>query len=364
MLKVPLAKPKPDIERFLRVIRGEEIPERPPLAELFLDHEIVREISRAHLGRNWVEPSADRESQAAYLKNWIEVYYRMGYDYVRMGGGLAFPGLTRAGEDTAALSKKTRNWAEEGKGQISSWQNFENYPWPDPEKTDLRDYEFVANNLPEGMGFFACPTSGFLEIPLDTLIGYQNLCYLIYDNPELLAAVFEKVGKIIYGLYERLLGLPNLRGFFQGDDMGYKTGTLIAPNEIRKYALPWHKKLSGLAHRQKLVYLLHSCGNLEQIIGDLIDDVKIDGRHSFEDEGNPVVDFKRKYGNRTAVIGGIDVDKLCRLPEDDLRIHVRQIIKTCLPGGRFALGSGNTVANYVPVSNYFAMVEEGLNFRG
>ena len=199
---------------------------------------------------------------------------------------------------------------------------------------------------------------------LDTLFGYQNFCYLIYDNPELVAAVFDKVGKIIYGLYERLLGLPNICGFFQGDDMGYKTGTLIAPNEIRKYVLPWHKKLAGLAHQRKLVYLLHTCGNLEQIIGELIDDVQIDGRHSFEDEGNPVVDFKRKYGNRTAVLGGIDVDKLCRLPEDALRTHVRQIINACLPGGHFALGSGNTVANYVSIPNYFAMVEEGLNFSG
>ncbi|MDO9574868.1 MAG: hypothetical protein Q7I94_07740 [Candidatus Contubernalis sp.] len=165
MLKVPLAKPKPNIEKFLRVIRGEEVPERPPLVELFLDYEIVREIFRTHLGRNWVEPAADWESQAAYLKNWIEVYYRMGYDYVRMSGGLDFPGRSRLSEDTAVLSKKTRDWAEEGKGLISTWQDFEQYPWPDPEKADLREYEFVANNLPEDMGLFVCPASGFLEIP-------------------------------------------------------------------------------------------------------------------------------------------------------------------------------------------------------
>lgn len=364
MLKVPLAKPRPDIKKFVRVIRGEEVPERPPLAELFLDEEIVREISRVYLGRNWVEPTDDREVRSAYFKNRIEVYYRMGYDYVRVTGGISFSGKNRLVEDTAFLSRKTRNWAEEDSGPITSWQDFEDYPWPDPAKADLRDYEFVANNLPEGMGLFVCPESGFLETPLGTLFGYQNFCYLTYDNPELVAAVFDKVGEITYRLYERLLGLPNLCGFFQGDDMGYKTGTLIAPKEIRKHALPWHKKLAGLAHQQKLVYLLHSCGKLDQIIEDLIEDVKIDGRHSFEDESNPVVDFKQKYGHRTAVLGGIDVDKLCRLPEDDLRIHVRQIIKACMPGGRFALGSGNTVANYVPISNYFAMVEEGLNFRG
>ncbi len=363
MLKVPLLKPKPDIEKFIRVIRGEEIPGRPPLAELFLDHEIVREISRTYLGRNWVEPVEDWEPRSIYFKNWIEVYWRMGYDYVRISGGLDFPTKSRLSKNTAVLATGDRNWAEEGTGPISTWQDFETYPWPDPLKSDLREYEFVANNLPEGMGLFVCPACGFLEIVMDTLLGYQNLCYLLYDNPELVAAVFDRAGKIIYGLYERLLGLPNLCGFFQGDDMGYKTGTLIAPEELRKHALPWHKKLAALAHQNKLVYLLHSCGNLEQITEDLIDDVKIDARHSFEDEGNPVSEFKQKYGKRVTVLGGVDMDKLCRLPEDDLRIYVRQVIKTCLPGGRYCLGSGNTVANYVPIPNYFAMVEEGLNFR-
>ena len=152
MLKVPLVKPKPDIEKFLRVIRGEVMPERPPLVELFLNHEIVREISRTYLGRNWVEPAADWESQSVYLKNWTEVYYRMGYDYVRLSGGLNFPGRSRISHDNAALSDGTRSWAEEGKGPISTWQEFENYPWPDPGQADLREYEFAANNLPEGMG--------------------------------------------------------------------------------------------------------------------------------------------------------------------------------------------------------------------
>lgn len=30
--------------------------------------------------------------------------------------------------------------------------------------------------------------------------------------------------------------------------------------------------------------------------------------------------------------------------------------------GRYCLGSGNSTANYIPLKNYFAMVEEGLNY--
>ena len=33
-----------------------------------------------------------------------------------------------------------------------------------------------------------------------------------------------------------------------------------------------------------------------------------------------------------------------------------------MKGGGYALGSGNSIANYVPVENYLAMLDEGLNY--
>jgi uroporphyrinogen decarboxylase len=345
------------------IVRGKTIPNRPPLAELFLDIEIVRAIAEQHLGLRWVaHQPGNRESGQAFYRNWIEVYYRMGYDFVRVGGGLAFTGKSVAIEDTAALSRGKRHWAEQGTGPIASWADFEKYPWPKLESIDLSMVEFVARNLPEGMGLFLCPSSGFLEIPLDTLLGYENLCFLLADQPDLVKAVVDRVGELILGYNRRLLGLPRVCGFFQGDDMGFKTGTLIGPADLRQYILPWHKKLAALAHEQGWLYLLHSCGKLDDIMEDLIDDVGIDARHSFEDEGNSVFEFKKKYGKRVTILGGVDVDKLCRLPEPELRRHVRKVLDACMPGGRFCLGSGNSVANYVPMANYLAMVEEGFRY--
>ena len=51
------------------------------------------------------------------------------------------------------------------------------------------------------------------------------------------------------------------------------------------------------------------------------------------------------------------------LGEDDLRTYVRGILDQCMPGGRFALGAGNTVANYVPLQNYFVMLDEARKWR-
>ena len=93
---------------------------------------------------------------------------------------------------------------------------------------------------------------------------------------------------------------------------------------------------------------------------DLISDVKIDARHSFEDAIMPVTEVKKRYGDRIAILGGVDVDKLCRFEEKELRSYVRGILEKCMPGGGYALGTGNSVANYIPVKNYLIMLDEGL----
>jgi uroporphyrinogen decarboxylase len=363
-MKIPLKNPQPNVDWFIQVIKGELTPRRPPLIELFLDEEIVAEIAKDLMGLDWSPRGEDRESRSVYWDRYIEVHYRLGYDTLRASGDYVFEFAYETAGDTADLNRGDRQWYGASAALITDWESFEKYPWPDPGAIDLWDYEYLANHVPEGMGLLANPTSGFLEVPMDGIIGYENLAYMIYDNPELVEAVFTRTAEVIQGLYQRLVGLPNLVGFFQGDDMGFKTSTLVSPAFLREHVLPEHRKLAELAHENGLLYFLHSCGNLEKIYEDLISDVGIDGKHSFEDVILPISEFKHRYGDRVAALGGVDVDKLSRLPESELREYVRGIIEKCLPGGRFALGSGNTVANYVPVRNYIAMVEEGLNWNG
>ena len=69
------------------------------------------------------------------------------------------------------------------------------------------------------------------------------------------------------------------------------------------------------------------------------------------------------HGKRIALLGGADVDILCRLTEDDLRAHVREILCACMPGDGYTLGTWNSVANYVPIRNYLAVLDEGAGTR-
>ena len=108
--------------------------------------------------------------------------------------------------------------------------------------------------------------------------------------------------------------------------------------------------------------MLHSCGNLSAIMEDLIVGVGIDAKHSFEDVIESVVEDKALYGDRIALMGGIDVDFLCRADEGAVRARVRKTLDACMPGGGYCLGTGNSVANYIPLGNYLAMLDEGRRF--
>ena len=372
--KVPLKNPKPDFEEFEKVIKGEKEAEKVHFVELFADPEIMTSIIENFWGEKAVSfsnlaeeaKSWSPEIKKDFLRQTINWWHRMGYDYVALGGpvvsGLYFPSTFRQGKDTASLSRGERTWVEEGKGVITSWQDFQEYPWPNLDKIDYSSYEFAAKNLPEGMKIMTCPHMGVLEICSEVLLGFEGMSYLLYDEPDLVEAVFNKVGGIIYDFYKNVAEIDGVGGFFQGDDMGFTTSTTFSPQILRKLVLPWHKKIAALAHQYGKMYWLHCCGNVLALMEDFIEDVKIDAFHSFQDAIIPVGEFKKRYGDRIATFGGVDMDKLCRLDERSLREYVRNILDECMPD-RYALGSGNSVANYVPVKNYLIMLDEGLKWK-
>lgn len=351
-LKVPLAKPEPDCGAFLDAVLTDREQDRPRLVEYLVNVPVLRPIVES-LGREWADPGPDRASREAYWDNFIAFWLHMGYDFVRLELALPFPRGHRT-SDTA-----DRAYNETAAGPIGSRADFEAYPWPEVRDEHFAAYEYVAAHLPDGMGLISCHAGGIYE-HLAALMGYETLCIALYEQPALVAAVADRIGELMEQYYQRLLQVDRLIAVFPGDDMGFRTATLISPDHLRRYTLPWHKRFAAMAHEAELPYFLHSCGNVEAIVPDLIDGVGIEAKHSFEDAICPIAEFQRRWGDRIGVMGGVDVDKLARLEPDALRRYVRGIIDACAPGGRFVIGSGNSVPDYVPVESYLTMVDEAL----
>ncbi|MBW2179314.1 MAG: uroporphyrinogen-III decarboxylase-like protein, partial [Deltaproteobacteria bacterium] len=119
------------------------------------------------------------------------------------------------------------------------------------------------------------------------------------------------------------------------------------------------KRCAQAWHKYGKPFILHSCGQIDALMEDLIKEVGIDGRHSFEDVIESVESIYERYGDRIAILGGVvDVGLLSMGSTDQVRARVRKILDTCGKNGGFAIGFGNLVTNYAKIENYYAMIDE------
>ena len=352
---MPTIQPNPDFSRLLSVFRRDRLPDRLPFYEYFHDKEVVGAIIGEQVpGYTLKSP---RDMIERYFRQQVTFMHRMGYDYVQctVGAGLNFERLK--GDDSALLARSQREWVDSTNGVIETWADFEAYPWPDPANIAVTSLEICASQLVDGMKIVGNPPGGVLENVM-WLMGYMPMSYALVDYPGLVETMFERCGELIFKAVEILAQADSVGAVMLADDLGFRTSTLVKPDLLRKHCFPWYHKMAEVVHAHGKPFGLHACGNISQVVEDLIQ-VPFDAKHSYEDAIMPVPEFKRLYGSRIGVLGGVDVHLLASGSEDEVRAYTRRTIEACMPGGGWALGSGNSIANYIPVRNFMAMLDEG-----
>lgn len=348
-------KPSPDYRRIDAVLKRTGIPDRVPLFEIYSN--IQEEIlSIVYEPNNEIEKLFKQmKPQDEIYKNHIRYMYTLGYDYINIvPDNFLFPLKKR---QSTMTNEGERAYVNSESTTITSWKDFESYKWPDMSKVDYSRFDRSIKFIPEGMQVIAW-NSGILEIVM-WLLGYEGISYLLYDNEPLVAATFEAVGQRMVEYYTNLASFDCVGAIAMGEDMGFNTALMLSPEIYRKYLFPYHIKLVDNVHKYRKPAILHACGNLAEIMEDIIK-CGWDAKHSFEDSIEPVWETKKKYGDRLALLGGFDMHKLATMSEEEVKIHTRFMINTCAAEGGWAMGTGNSVPKYIPTRNFLAMVEETL----
>ncbi len=351
---------QPDYQGLIDCILRKGTPKRVFAIELFLDKEVQEAIASEFQLLDGLSPDDPYFQE----KKQIRIQGFLGYDTVRQGlEGLEMPLHRVSAEDTASLARGGgRSFVASTRGPITNWEEFETYPWPDVSQAQARALEWYERNLPEDMCVVGSGGFAHFAEHLTWLMGYETLCYALHENRELVQAIAQKIMDINVEMLGRMLEFERVKIVWGSDDMGFRSGTLISPRDLREFVLPGHQKMAEMSHAAGRPYLLHSCGKLSAIMPDLIEDVQIDAKHSFEDTIETVQQAKERFGKRIGILGGIDVDFLCRATTEEVRARTRQTLQDCFAGGGYCLGTGNSVANYIPLENYLAMLDEGHKF--
>jgi uroporphyrinogen decarboxylase len=339
---------KPDFNNLLSVLKR-QVPARPTLFEFFMNGNLYENLTyKIEYDDNDVNNENDEDNNQ-FNKLVVDAFRIAGYDYATMHGS-----------DFRFITNRHK---EEGKSSISlnegcvisDRESFEKYDWPDPDKHDYSLLEKMGDYLPDGMKIIVYGPNGVLETVFD-LVGYENLCYMIVDEPGLVQDIFDAVGSRFVRYYELCAQYDTVGALISNDDWGFNTQPFLSVEDMRKYVIPWHRKIVETIHAAGKPAIMHSCGMLDLVMDDIIDDIKYDGKHSYEDNIRPVEEAYKKFGDRIAILGGIDVDFICRsTPEEVYNRAVAMLEQTRTSGG-YALGSGNSIPGYVPQQNYLAMI--------
>ena len=326
---------------------------RFPLYEHIINPSLAEKILGREFGWMLHGSYADKKE---YFRTFCGFFRQMGYDTISfemcIGGALI---------DGGALGGHK-------KGVIQTRADFEKYPFDEIPRIYRENFDqaFLALEevLPPGMKAVGGVGNGVFEL-VQELVGYMDLCYMSEDDPELYADLFDRVGRMSLTIWEDFMKKHSdafcvLRF---GDDLGFKSNTLISAEDIRTLVIPQYKPIIDLVHRYRKPFLLHSCGNIFSVMEDLIG-AGINAKHSNEDQIAPFPVWVERYGDRIGNFGGIDTDAVCRLSRPEMKEYITEVVAKSKGHGGFAFGSGNSIPHYVPVDQFLTMNEIVREIRG
>jgi uroporphyrinogen decarboxylase len=145
------------------------------------------------------------------------------------------------------------------------------------------------------------------------------------------------------------------------DDMGAQNALLMSPETYRARVKPYQAALYGyVKEKYKKKILLHSCGAIRPIIGDLIE-IGVDALNPVQisAENMDPESLKREFGDKiTFWGGGIDTQQVLGVATPDVvREHVRRNMAIFKPHGGYVFSQVHNILPNVPIENILAMYD-------
>lgn len=330
-----------DFSKFTDLLEG-KLKGETILTEFFIHDSHTRNYATVHKNAE--------EQTPGYYKMIIDAWDKMGYHYCLLGpwqfSGFTFPkGDIHEEESRSQFEQRL----------IYDQESFDNYVWPDPYSFDYEVFNKHEKDLPTGMKFMSCSDGGVLENAIH-LVGYEKLCYMYLLEPDLTRQIFDNIGNRLLEYFKTIASIKSIGAVMVNDDWGFKGQTMFPPDMMQTYVFPWHKKIVEAIHNEGKPAILHSCGNLSAIMDVVIDDLKFDAKHSFEDNITPVEEAIKLWGNRICIAGGIDIDFLVTRSPADIKKRAKSLIELTRDKSNHGIGSGNSIPKYIPPENFDALL--------
>lgn len=301
-----------------------------------------------------------------------EMLQKLGVDFVVS----VYPGYVgpkpRAGEDIWGIRYRRVNYGsgtydEVTHHPLAKYHSVEEieaeYTWPQP---DWWDYRGIAEQI---KGWEQYPIRGGGSEPFlqyESLRGDEQAMIDLVEHPDIVEYCLDKLFTLAYintqRIYEQIPGKVLIT--YVAEDMGAQTDLIFSPRHIRKFLLPWMKRMMDLVHQAGAFVFHHNDGNCTRILPELVQ-AGIDLLNPIQWRANGMDRqyLKDTYGERICFHGA--VDNQFTLPfgtVEDVRREVAENIAILGKGGGYIVAPCHNIQPNTAPENVVAMYEAAREY--
>ncbi|NKB16421.1 MAG: hypothetical protein HC774_05370 [Sphingomonadales bacterium] len=373
-------------ERFIRALRHEPVDRVPLLYRM--KHEAKEKLARVY----GIEDAATGRKHNPTLELRLgndAIIYQIGINadfshrpikigetwYNHFGVGYGKSGLQGRTHEEEVVFQKTQDFWGPAKvvpenfpcfHPIKTMEELKNYKWPDPNDRAILDpIKTLCEKYQKDYFIIVDMSSTLIEAAYAHIVGTQNFFLLLFDQPEFIAGVLDGLTDYYteLGLNAIRMGIDMIR---VGDDVGAQQAMMISPKQWRELAKPRFERMFNAFRKENpdIFIKLHSCGDYSPIVPDEIDlGVHLSGLMQPTGGLKDQAAIKSKYGDKIALIGGFDVQRLLpRGQVEEVRQGVLKVMKNLAVGGGYIFSPSHYILADVPVQNIYAMLEAQRDF--
>ena len=191
---------------------------------------------------------------------------------------------------------------------------------------------------------------------LTAQIGYNDYYALLYEDPGFVHEFLKRWYNSTLPVIETVLSYKPDAAFFSVD-LCCKTGMLMSMDMAEEFVLSYLRDLMKPAIKANIPVIMHSDGDNTALMETWID-MGVDALHPVENCGKyNIFEVKKLWGDKMALIGGIDCRLLASGTPEEIRRETKRSIDLLSVGGGYICGSSHDIDDNVSLENLSAMIE-------
>ena len=182
-------------------------------------------------------------------------------------------------------------------------------------------------------------------------VGTERLLMALATDPEWCVDIFNTCLDVDIALWDQVWDAGyTFDAIGWCDDMGYKLNQFFSIPMYRELLKPVHRRAIEWAHAKGIVARLHSCGDVNPFIPELIE-IGLDGLNPLEVKaGMDTVQIKHDYGDDLLLHGGINA--VLWDEREEIEAEMRRVVPVVKENGGYIFSSDHSVPSSVSLENF------------